>query len=248
MRGKQKDGMLKWLKTKGPIPLCVHCGRPVRINLRDNGGTYALKTCSDACRHALVVMQNGNRVVSETTKAKQSSALKTYLRNHPKELEHRRLHMQKLGLQWKGKTVTVSLEQREVRAKQAKDGEYHKRFLTADALEKRRIALEEHGYPSMKGREQIAVKTKMGITNHSSKVHILVSPAGTVYEIVNLSEFVRTHEFLFDKKDVQWKDASHRGYEVSKGALRCNALAGLSQLSRGVTKSCKGWTALSRCK
>jgi len=96
----------------------------------------------------------------------------------------------------------------------------------------------ERGAEKMRGRPQVAPVVAKGPQNKRSKRCYLRSPENVVYKVVNISEFVRTHEHLFQPEDMVWTHPEKTG--------RCRASNGLCSLhqkdSRG---SWKGWTMVS---
>jgi hypothetical protein len=98
-----------------------------------------------------------------------------------------------------------------------------------DVVEKRAAPL--------RGRAQTKPLSAKGPEHHKSVRGLLRSAENKTYRFDNMSEFVRTHEHLFDPDDVRWNERRH-----------CRALKGLLALvakgnhTRG---SWKGWTLVS---
>ena len=86
-----------------------------------------------------------------------------------------------------------------------------------------------------------SLKAGRGEGNIHAKEWSLIAPDGTIYKIINLQHFVRTHPGLFEEADVAWKRI---GGKRGTGGEYCNATAGLSNVRQGKSRAWKGWSLL----
>lgn len=91
----------------------------------------------------------------------------------------------------------------------------------------------------MRDRPQTAMLTKRGLSNHMCKEWAFRSPTNMVYRFINLSEFIRNNENLFNPVDVNWKRGS------GTRSILCRAVKGMTEVNRGRIGSWKGWTKFS---
>lgn len=87
--------------------------------------------------------------------------------------------------------------------------------------------------------------SKLSRSEHNihAKKWTLVSPAGDVYKIVNLYNFIRENKELFHPDDVVWKKG---GEESEYGqSLWCRASQGISGIKQRASESWKGWKLLN---
>jgi hypothetical protein len=92
----------------------------------------------------------------------------------------------------------------------------------------------------MIGREQKAILTAKGPTNHGSIEGVLRDAKGRIWHFRNLTHFVRTHQELFDPNDLVMRPVG-RG----RRQLYCNAAKRLLQLfknGKNTLATWKGWT------
>ena len=94
---------------------------------------------------------------------------------------------------------------------------------------------EEHSRriaESLKGKLK-GGRCQKGMSHHKSKHAVFRSPNRTIYEVTNVTHFVRTHRELFDEPDLVWRTPH-----------QCNASHRLADVARGVKRSWKEWTAI----
>jgi hypothetical protein len=90
---------------------------------------------------------------------------------------------------------------------------------------------------------------RLGPTNKASLKVALMSPDGEVYDVCNVTHFVRTHGYLFNDSDIAWApfekssrvDAVGKRPSCAVGKLRCRASVGLLCVARGSRRTWKGW-------
>lgn len=114
------------------------------------------------------------------------------------------------------------------------DPTVREKWLIAQRTPERRQQMSE----LMTGREMTTEKTRRGSVRHFKALHFCVrSPAGVVYRVDNLSEFVRSNPQLFDPADVVNRSPHPASYQS-------RASAGLRKLQAvvGTRLSWKGWT------
>lgn len=78
------------------------------------------------------------------------------------------------------------------------------------------------------------------LANGRTKHYLLVAPSGDMYDVINLSAFVREHPELFDAADVSWWRVV---YEKHNHAV-CKATIGLYGASQTKGKW-KGWEIIN---
>jgi hypothetical protein len=85
------------------------------------------------------------------------------------------------------------------------------------------------------GKENPPGPSAKGVGHWKAKKWSVRSPMGVPYEFINLNEFVRTHNHLFEPSDLVWKKSA------------CRASRGLSMLFSSDGKNCSwhGWTAVA---
>jgi endogenous inhibitor of DNA gyrase (YacG/DUF329 family) len=78
--------------------------------------------------------------------------------------------------------------------------------------------------------------TRRGLENKAARSYSFLSPNGRVYEGINVYDFIRTHEHLFDHSDVVW-----RQYKSKSSRDWCRASVGLTSLLPTRTHPSNGW-------
>ncbi len=100
----------------------------------------------------------------------------------------------------------------------------------------------------MRGRPTTNPKVKKGHFGKRTLAGVLRSPENVCFSFRNLSEFVRSHEHLFDSSDVNWMNSRKHKKQDCLPLLQCRASKGLSSLFYGgihTRGSWKGWTLVS---
>jgi hypothetical protein len=99
---------------------------------------------------------------------------------------------------------------------------------------------------TMRGRAQRAERTRKGQTHHHSRRAQLKSPDGKLFQVINITDFVRSHLELFAPEDIVWKRLTKKSNPHGLGSERCRASHGLLQLfctnPKHRRSSWKGWT------
>ena len=84
-----------------------------------------------------------------------------------------------------------------------------------------------------------------GPSHFMAKTYSFFDPNNNFHTCTNLMHFIRTHEELFDKSDVEWKPVRSSRYQNKSskliGNLTCRAYKGLVKIGHGDNKSWKKW-------
>lgn len=107
----------------------------------------------------------------------------------------------------------------------------------------------EKGFIKKFEAPQTKDSVRLGPKHWASMRVVLIDPHGCSHNIINVVDFVRNNERLFNVVDVEWVPARRRSLvrdagfrpSLATGCLRCHASTGLQAVSSGRRKSWKGW-------